>query len=184
MISKSELKKKKECEERQLLITAEKAARAHGYNLLGMIDADLCLIAKYQYTSTGVKSGIIGLMRTDGSMIFEPQFTEYSTADKGMLMLLREDGKWGVVAKSGEPVTDFKYDEMDGRYEFGRLLVKYNGLYGYINKKGKEVIPFQFEKATPFWKGKAIVRKSEKLFAINIKGEEVESDIPLSEIHW
>ena len=184
MISKEELKKKKEQEERQARIAAEKAARAHGYNLLSMVGADLCAITKYEYTPTGIKAGIIGLMRIDGTIVFEPQFTDFSIADKNMLMLLRKDGKWGVVENSGKQVTDFKYEDMDGRYNFGRLMVKYGRLYGYIDRKGREIIPFQFEKATPFWKGKAIVRKCEKLFAINIKGEEVKSDTPLSEIHW
>jgi len=70
MISKSELKKKKEQEERQARIAAEKAARAHGYNLLSMVGADLCAITKYEYTPTGIKAGIIGLMRIDGSILF------------------------------------------------------------------------------------------------------------------
>lgn len=45
------------------------------------------------------------------------------------------------------------------------------GKWGYINYRGEIVISFQFTDASDFKKGKAYVKKNEKYYTVNIKGE-------------
>ncbi|MDR2912898.1 MAG: WG repeat-containing protein [Alistipes sp.] len=143
-------------------------ARAHGYELIGRLGTDLYYVHK---TPSGRREKLTGFMRSDGTMLFEPVFIEFSSADKDMLMCRREDGLWGVVSKEGVQITDFIYEEMDGRYEFGRLMAKRNDLWGYLDKKGEVAIPFRYEIAAPFIKRVAIVQEGGKLKAIGLRGE-------------
>ena len=152
-------------------------AREKGYELLGRLRGSIYYMRKSGLMPNGKRSTMYSLMRSDGTMVFgQHSFLGFSGADKAVLMLQREDGKWSVVSNEGVPITDFIYDEMDGRYEYGRLRVKRNELYGYLDKRGNEVIPCRFERAQIFYKSRyAIVTENGVTKTINLKGKEVET---------
>ena len=53
------------------------------------------------------------------------------------LALIRLNGKYGFIDKSGTEVIPCKYDEAYSFYK-GRAEVKLNGKQGYVNKSGVE----------------------------------------------
>ncbi|NLJ73159.1 MAG: hypothetical protein GX333_09130 [Syntrophomonadaceae bacterium] len=91
------------------------------------------------------------------------------------LAVVRLNGKYGYIDKTGKEVIPLKYNLV---YSFseGLALVRLNGKYGYIDKTGKEVIPLKYDSADSFSEGLALVILNGKEDYIDKNGKEV---IPL-----
>lgn len=54
------------------------------------------------------------------------------------LLAVKQEGKWGLIEKSGKQVTPFKYDWIFPYHE-GIALVSKDNLFGFIDRNGKEI---------------------------------------------
>ena len=82
---------------------------------------------------------------------FNPEdyfFNEYGLANA------KDNGKWGLIDKSGKFVIEPKFDRI-GYYWDGLAEVKVNDKYGFIDKDGKLVIEPKFESVCGFHDGLA-----------------------------
>ena len=86
--------------------------------------------------------------------------------------MVKLDGKYGYIDKSGKEVIPCKYDST---YHFCEgLAVRLDGKKGCIDKTGKEVIPCKYDDIYDFSEGLAEVSLDDSHLAwIDKKGKEV-----------
>ncbi|MDR2774967.1 MAG: WG repeat-containing protein [Tannerella sp.] len=126
----------------------------------------------------------------DGSPAFSGlAYVNIGNTDDRRYMLFTK-GKWGLINRMGEEVLPVKYGYIfplsegmacifDGEYIFhtndqnsGRVEI--NGKYGFINSDAKIVIQPQFDDTdVAFKNGRVKVKKDDKEYMINTKGEKV-----------
>lgn len=76
--------------------------------------------------------------------------------DKGQLMSVCRDGKWGYINEIGQEVIPVKYDDVRENIVFKNrplIGVGLNGKYGFVDWTGKEVIPLQYDIVSRFYCG-------------------------------
>ena len=101
--------------------------------------------------------------------------TDYRVFGETGLAMVRRDGLYGAIDKSGKTVIPFAYGELwpvaDGAIIYRDAA---SGLYGYLDAADNNVmIPARYQLATVFHNGIAVVFDGEKAFLINKKGEAV-----------
>ena len=72
------------------------------------------------------------------------------------LALVRKDGKFGYISKSGEFAIQPKYKTAKNFSE-GLAAAEDNGKWGFINPKGEWIIPATFDDAKYFDSGICVV---------------------------
>ena len=80
---------------------------------------------------------------TYGKFVVEPLYESLQVFSDSVLVAEKE-GRFGLIAFSGKPLTEFIFDQV-GQLSVNRALVVINNLVGYIDKKGSVVIPPKFE---------------------------------------
>jgi DNA-binding transcriptional regulator/RsmH inhibitor MraZ len=75
--------------------------------------------------------------------VVEPLYESLQVFSDSVLVAEKE-GRFGLIAFSGKPLTEFIFDQV-GQLSLNRALVVINNLVGYIDKKGSVVIPPKFE---------------------------------------
>lgn len=87
-----------------------------------------------------------------------------------------EDGKYGFINTDLKIVINSIYDNSDYYFMNGLCPVELNNKWGVIDVTGKTIIPFQYEsiKTTYIRDGNFKVKKEEKEFIINSKGQIVD----------
>jgi hypothetical protein len=88
------------------------------------------------------------------------------------LAMVKLNGKWGFIDKTGKEIIPLKYD---GAHSFseGLVVVELNEKYGFIDTTGKEVIPLKYDDAWSFSEGLANVKLNGKWGIIDKTGKEV-----------
>ena len=104
------------------------------------------------------KDGKFGLVQIDGYKITDADYESiYSLENKPGAILVKKNGKYGVLDSLGNIVIDFKYDQIIGDgycseesgYEKTGYITKLKSssgdLYGYVDYKGKILIEAKYE---------------------------------------
>ncbi|MGD1839866.1 MAG: WG repeat-containing protein [Thermonemataceae bacterium] len=83
----------------------------------------------------------------------------------------------GIIDKKGREVVAPTYESTYGivfvHYQEGLSPVMEDNTWGYLNKKGALAIPIQYQEAGNFKNGLALVKKEDKIYYINPKGEQI-----------
>lgn len=85
--------------------------------------------------------------------------------------VVKIDGKYRIVDKQGQYISDMEFDKTGKLYRNGFLWVCLNDLYGFINYSGDIVIPIEYSSAKSFNLGLAPVKKNEKWGYVNASNE-------------
>ena len=126
------------------------------------------------------KSGVYktGFINKKGEVVIQLKYDgwcDYYEGFKGGLAIVGLNGKYGYVGKSGEEVTEVKYNYCRV-VEEGLALVRLYDKCGFVNEEGKEIIPLIYDDAYSFSEGLAAVKLNDKWGFIDKMGNEV---IPL-----
>lgn len=105
----------------------------------------------------------------------------YNYPDKGTYILVKKNGKLGILSETGEEILAAEYDEINysnseggfGQLHFEMNRVKKGGKCGYVDKQGKIVVPLKYENAEVFSSGLAKVGKPGDWSYIDKKGKQV-----------
>lgn len=85
--------------------------------------------------------------------------------------VVKTDGKYRIVDKQGQYISDMEFDKTGKLYRNGFLWVCLNDLYGFINYSGDIVVPIEYDSARSFNLGLAPVKKNEKWGYVNASNE-------------
>ena len=109
-------------------------------------------------------------LRLAPGMGFKTSFTEG-------LAGIAENGKFGLIDKTGKVVVEPKFDDMGIAFKDGAIVVgemKYGRMkYGYVDKNGKTIIPPRYDEVRSFSDGLASVRIGDKWSVIDKSGATV-----------
>lgn len=119
-------------------------------------------------TDPGYRNGKWGYIDRFGRVVIEPQFDEWADDFAQGRAIVRVDGTYGFINKSGQVVIDIKYEDAS-RFSEGLAPVRLEGKWGYIDLEGRTVIPFKFSGAESFNDGIATVNGGNN--RINRNGE-------------
>lgn len=89
------------------------------------------------------------------------------------LAVVKKNGKYGVIDKTGKVVVPFKYDNTKEVFSDGLLGVELKGKWGFIDKTGNIIIPIEYDTVDKFSEGLAIVHKNKERYFINKRGEKM-----------
>ena len=98
---------------------------------------------------------------------------EHISNSSNSLSKVYNNGKYGLIDKSGREVTPCVYDFIDYWVHEGMIKVMTNEKYGYVDESGKEVIPCVYDFAVDFSCGLSNVKKGNKWGFVNKSGKEV-----------
>jgi hypothetical protein len=123
--------------------------------------------------------GATGFINQKGELVIPMVYEDACYFELGR-SLVRKGGVWGLIDKTGAAVTEFKYEDegvnqvqLGPRYRDGVLELMYKGKYGYIDvASGKEIIPFKYERAWPFYDGRARVMYKNVWYYVDRNGKE------------
>jgi Caspase domain/WG containing repeat len=108
----------------------------------------------------------------------KPQFDDAHIFKEG-LALIKQNGKWGFIDKTGKIIIQSQFELLGGIFENpiifseGLAKIKQNGRYGYVDRTGKTVIQYQFDKAFDFKEGLAFIEQNGKWGLIDNTGRMV-----------
>ena len=116
------------------------------------------------------QSGKAGLCDKNGRLVIPVIYDDLFVND-GMLMM-KQDGKWGVIDVTGKVLAQPQYDE--GQYpQEGFAAVAKSGKWGFVDKAGRVVAPLQYDEAGNFFEGMAGVKLNGKWGFIDKTGRMV-----------
>ena len=81
------------------------------------------------------------------NMINRIGYDSVNCGPNGDCIVVRINGKYGLISMHGEPLCELKYDMIYAATNGELMRVEINGKYGYINSKGKEIIPLVYDDA-------------------------------------
>jgi len=159
------------------------------YSVVPIVTLLLVLIGGFFLFSSKMENKLIpfrkgdkwGFSDTNKKIIVEPKYDYVNRFSEGV-SLVRFNGKYGYVDKSGREVTALKYDEISPgfgakietfSFSEGVIPVKLNDKWGFIDKTGKEVITFNYDYANPFIGGLARVQVNGQWGFIDKFGKEI-----------
>ena len=134
-----------------------------GYSRLMLESIEIIL---YYYDSTS--NTRMGFMDSKGQIVIEPKYIACSDFKNGIANVIRPDGTYGIIDKSGREIWYPGYEKVYFKGDLG--IAGKGGKWGFINKKGKVVIPLQFASAMPFNEGYAPVQVGRTWEYIDKKG--------------
>ena len=104
------------------------------------------------------KDGLFGVLSIDGEVLTEPIYEMVtSLKNKPGVLLVKQEGKYGVIDTLGEEIIPIKYDSIVGdeycTQDSGYFLAGYivsektetGVMYGYINYAGEQILGLQYE---------------------------------------
>jgi hypothetical protein len=114
-----------------------------------------------------VYGGKVGYISKVGKVVINAELPEEAHDFKEGLALVRVNGKFGYIDKSGKyaiaPQFDYAYDFSEGLAVVNHgLSQRSHGKNGYIDKSGRWVIPPQYDGASYFSEGLAAVKVEAK----------------------
>ena len=122
-----------------------------------------------------------GFINSKGQWVIQPQFDAYYFSgvytnyrlfgDTGLAMV-KKNGKYGAIDKTGKTVIPFKYDEL-WPVNDGLMVYRENGKYGYLNADSSVAIKPQFVKASGFYRGLAAVYDGTRAYLIDKTGKQI-----------
>lgn len=133
---------------------SKKLAVVQVANKLGVIDEEMNEIVPCYYESVIIKDDFIyvernnryGLLKNNGFQILPCIYDQIDYAEDtykyGFVKAVKND-RYGFLDANGNILTDFKYDEYEGRFN-GFTIVKINNKYGLVFK-GIEIIKCSYE---------------------------------------
>jgi len=89
-----------------------------------------------------------------------------------LLYVVRVDGKYGFIDRSGKIVITPQYEEASGFHE-GLSMVRVRGKYGFIDQKGGIAVKPLFDDWLPFSEGLAAVKVGRKWGYVGASGQVV-----------
>ena len=94
-------------------------------------------------------------LRSTGEIVIPLKYDDAYDFREG-LVVVKLNGKWGFIDKTGKEITPLKYDDVRvyGMNE-GMVAVEFNDRYGYIDHTGKEVTPIKYYAVDSFVEGLA-----------------------------
>ncbi len=95
--------------------------------------------------------------------------------------LVREDGKFGFIDKTGAYVIQPKFDKADS-FSNGLAAAMENDFWGFINTKGEWAIKPEYDRVKMFNSGYALVLKDDQWRYIDTNGKKLET--PSSEKYY
>ncbi len=116
------------------------------------------------------RDGTYGFVDSDNHELLIPFAYDWAFDFSEGLALVKKNGKWGYIDKTGKVAIPFTYNGASNFRE-GLALVGKNGKWGYIDKTGKVAIPFIYDDAGFFSKGMATVCKNKKWGYIDKTGK-------------
>ena len=122
----------------------------------GFIDKSGTLVIPCKYDdSNSFREGLAAVTLNGNDGYITQTEIWYDYAGKNLsnnLRLVKLNGKYGFIDKSGTEVIPCKYDEADSFRE-GLAKVVLKGKYGFVDKTGTEVIPCKYDAAESFSEG-------------------------------
>lgn len=107
------------------------------------------------------KDNLYGLINFEGEVITEPIYERItSLTNKPGEILVRQDGKYGILTSKGEVKIPIKYDSITGdeycdeKYGYGltgyvvSIKIDTGVMYGYLDYNGNEILKPQYETIT------------------------------------
>lgn len=123
-------------------------------------------------TGRNEKNRKFGFISQNGKVFKSAEF-DYASDFRGNYANIIKDSIPGLLSKNGKikyfPEYSITYWNED---ELGLAIKK--DKYGFINRKGKVIVPIIYDDAFPFYNGFASVKKGEKWFYIDKRGNELE----------
>ncbi len=116
------------------------------------------------------RDGAYGFVDSDNHELLIPFAYDWAFDFSEGLALVKKNGKWGYIDKTGKVAIPFTYNGASNFREDLALVGK-NGKWGYIDKTGKVAIPFIYDDAGFFSKGMATVCKNKKWGYIDKTGK-------------
>lgn len=115
---------------------------------------------------------------TVGKEITPFMYTELTGLQPCLLKRFRgkavENGKYGIIDKTGKTIVQPIYDGIEWEYRLGRILVSINNKWGVLDFEGNLIFPIQIDKRFVFnGDGTAVVQISGKAVKINLDGKVV-----------
>ena len=107
------------------------------------------------------------------NMINRIGYDSVNCGPNGDCIVVRINGKYGLISMHGEPLCELKYDMIYAATNGELMRVEINGKYGYINSKGEEIVSPKYDCAYSFEEGLANVQIADKWGYINCRGEEI-----------
>ena len=94
-------------------------------------------------------------LRSTGEIVIPLKYDDAYDFREG-LVVVKLNGKWGFIDKTGKEITPLKYDDVRvyGMNE-GMVAVEFNDRYGYIDHTGKEITPIKYYAVDSFVEGLA-----------------------------
>ncbi|SHJ79270.1 WG containing repeat-containing protein [Reichenbachiella agariperforans] len=127
-----------------------------------------------------------GYTTSNGEMIIKPISKRCVEFSEEGLALYYEKPNFKIINIQGEiipsEIKEYRVVELFGfgmkGYSNGLLAINDDGKWGYLDTEGKTVITPQYDKVSVFTNDKAIARKDDKFFILDISGSETKVDIP------
>jgi len=116
-----------------------------------------------------------GFADTLGNLVI-PMKYESAYDFKNDVGIVSENGKFGLINKEGESITQFKYSGIWGFYDgIASVNIKENhkSFWGIIDYNGRELTPIKYDFIDDFKEGLAIVKINGKMGFIDRKGDEI-----------
>lgn len=134
---------------------------------------DQLQIMLYRYDSTS--NARMGFMDAKGKVVIEPKYVSCSDFKHGIANVIRPDGTYGIIDKSGKETWFPGYEKV---YFYGDDIgiAGKEGKWGFLNKKGEIVIPAKYDMAFAFTAGLGYVKQGKRTGFVDKNGREV---IPL-----
>jgi len=132
------------------------------------------------------KNGKLGFIDKNKKLLGNKFYYYAKNYSEGLAwVLLKDNGKWGIINKQGQVIIDFEITEGTYFHEnlspvrvggsWGNEDNQIIGKWGFVNNTGKPVIPAKYEQVYRFSEGLAFVQLNGRNAVINKKGELITS---------
>lgn len=125
-------------------------------NKYGFVDRDSIIVVPMRYDDvySTITEAVTGTSTSDLINFWNVKWAW--SWDKGQLMSVSKNGKWGYINELGNEVIPIIYDDVRESIVFkGRNLigVGQNEKYGFVDWEGSVVIPLKYDHVTRFYNG-------------------------------
>lgn len=117
---------------------------------------------------TANKNGKVLLLNHNNQVI--DQFEDVKNYYPKDYLMVKRDGKWGVIDKNRQQIIPFMYDDIRGATE-GLFPVAKNDKWGVVNNQNQVVVDFQYDSIHEFNDGLAATIKNGKYGYIDHTGK-------------
>ncbi|OAV73850.1 KWG Leptospira [Bacteroidales bacterium Barb7] len=136
-----------------------------GYRCIEFITSDLLRVSK---------NNLLGVINIQDEIIIPIVYESVSLMLSYEHILVKQNGKSGLMDIQGTPLTPCKYDAIE-RFDYNENMahVVLNNKHGFINEKGEEVIKAVYDLACNFNNGVAVVKEEAKYGLIDKTGNNI-----------